>query len=78
MDGAQMDGCVSPSLAEIFLSFHEQNWINQCSPEFKPIFYRMYADETFILVKSIDKAPLFLYFLNRQHPSITFTGELKI
>jgi len=72
-----MGGCVSPTLAEIFLSFHERNWIDQCPTEFKPVFYRRYVDDTFILFKSIDNAPLFLDYLNRQHPSIKFTAELE-
>ena len=67
----------NPTLAKIFLSFLEQNWIDQYPTEFKLVFYRRYVDDTFILFKSIDKAPLFLDLLNRQHPSIKFTAELK-
>ena len=72
-----MGGCVSPTLAEIFLCFCEKKWLEQCPPEFKPVFYRRYVDDTFILFKSIQHAPLFLDFLNKQHKSIKFTSELE-
>ena len=44
-----MGGSISPSLANIFLWHHEENWINNCSPELKPLFYRRYVDDTFVL-----------------------------
>ena len=36
-----------------------------------------YVDDTFILFKSFDNDPLMLDFLNRQHPPIKSTAELK-
>ena len=77
INGAPIGGCVSPALAEIFLSFHKQIRIDQCPTEFKPVVYRRYVDDTFILFKSIDTDHLFLDFLNKQHPSIKFTAELE-
>ena len=77
IDGAPMESCVSSTLDEIFLSFHEQKWIDQCPTEFKPVFYRTYVIDKFIFFKSIENAPLFLDFLNRQHPTIKFTAELE-
>ena len=46
IDDVSIGGFVSPTLAEIFFSFHEQNWIDQCATEFKPVFYRTYVDVT--------------------------------
>lgn len=77
VDGAPMGGCVSPSLANIFLSFHERKWINQCPVEFKPTLYRRYVDDTFVLFNSNDQINSFLMYLNNQHPNISFTHELE-
>ena len=46
-------------------------------PNFKPVFYRRYVDDTFNLFRSIHHAPLFSDFLNKQHQSIKFTSELE-
>ena len=49
LDGAPMGGSISPTQANIFLCHHEENWINNCPSEFKPIFYRRYIDDTFVI-----------------------------
>ena len=35
-----MGSTLGPMLANIFLSHHEENWLNKCPIEFKPSFYR--------------------------------------
>ena len=77
-DGAPMGGCVSPTLANIFLSLHEQNWIQNCPLEFRPVYYRRYVDDTFILFKSQSHITKFLNYLNQQHSQIKFTHEIEI
>ena len=37
----------------------------------------LYVDDCFLLFKSLDHVPLFLNYLNRQHPNIYFTSELE-
>ena len=39
-DGAPMGGCVSPTLAEIFMSHNETLWLNNCPSKIKPLLYR--------------------------------------
>lgn len=38
-DSAPMGGCASPTVSDIFLSFHEKIWLNNCPSEFKPVKY---------------------------------------
>jgi len=78
VDGAPMGGCVSPSLAEIFMSHHERQWLNDCPAEFKPVLYRRYVDDTFLLFKSPQHVPLFLQYVNSKHPAINFTCESEL
>ena len=67
----------SPAFANMFLSHHEYSWINNCPNNFKPLFYRRYMDDTFVLFRDKSHAPLFLNYLNRQHSSINFTMETE-
>ena len=60
--------------ANIFMSFHEKTWLHSC-PLFKPLLYRRYVDDCFLLFKSLNHATLFLDYLNR--PNISFTSELE-
>ena len=59
------------------MSFHEKTWLQNCPFLFKPLLYRRYVDDCFPLFKSLNHVPLFLDYLNRQHPSISFTSELE-
>ena len=61
----------------IFMSFHEQKWLNSCPSSFKPLLYRRHVDDCFLLFRSLDHIPLFLDYLNRQHATITFTAEIE-
>ena len=76
-DGVSMGGCVSPTFANMFLSFHEKRWLENCPEEFKPKFYRRYVDDTFLLFRSQENVTLFLNYLNNQHDNIKFTCDLE-
>ena len=76
-DGTPMGGCISPTLANLFLGFHEINWLKNCPDSFKPSFYRRYVDDTFILFKNYDHIKKFLEYLNLQHKNIQFTCEIE-
>ena len=59
------------------MSFHEKSWFYNCPSFFKPLLYRRYVDDFFLFFGSLDHVPLFLTYLNRQHPNISFTSKLK-
>ena len=57
---------------------HELNWLQNCPNHFKPKFYRCYVDDTFIIhFSDTSHIPLFLEYLNYQHPNIKFTHDLE-
>ncbi len=72
-----MGSPLGPLFANIFMSFHEKSWLHNCPSTFKPLLYRRYVDDCFLLFKSLDHVPRFLNYLNRQHPNISLTSELK-
>ena len=74
-DGVAMGCPLGPTFANVFLCFHEQNWLNNCPNSFKPVFYRRYVDDTLVFFKKKDHAMRFLDYINGQHDKISFTME---
>ena len=40
--GEAMGSPLGPTLSNAFLSYHEKNWLNNCTQGFKPVFYWHY------------------------------------
>nr|XP_027236922.1 uncharacterized protein LOC113828192 [Penaeus vannamei] len=76
-DGVAMGSPLGPSYANAFLCHREINWLKQCPPEFRPVYYRRYIDDTFVLFKHLSHVNLFLSYLNSKHQSIKFTCETQ-
>ena len=49
-----MESPLALSLANGFLTHHEQNWLDSCLLEYRPLHYRQYVDDIFLLFKSLD------------------------
>ncbi len=75
--GTAVGNPLGPCLANAFLSHHEVSWLKNSPPEFKPLFYRRYVDDMFIIFKSPDYVPLFLKCLNSQYENNKFTSEIE-
>ena len=78
IDGVAMGSPLGPTLANAFMSIHEQKWLENCPPQFKPLFYRRYIDDTFVVFKSSEHVDKFLSFINNQHRCISFTCEREV
>ena len=76
-DGLAMDSPLGPMLANLFLCYHEKIWLQSCPSEFKPVIYRRYVDDTFLLFRSKHQIEKFRNYLNRQHKNIKFTSETE-
>ena len=76
-DGVAMGSPLGPTLANVFLCYHEKIWLENCPSEFKPVIYRRYVDDTFILFRSKHHIQKFRNYLNRQHKYIRFTSETE-
>ena len=48
-----------------------------CPPEFSPVSYHRYIDDTYTSFSDISHAQLFLNHINLAHPNIKFTMELE-
>ena len=52
VDGIAMDPALCTSLANAFLAHDEQIWLSDCPDEFKPVYYKRYMDNIFVLFGS--------------------------
>ena len=52
IEGLGMGLPLSPTFANIFMSFMESKWFDECPPDFKPMYYIIYFDDSFLLFKS--------------------------
>ena len=77
IDGIAMGSPLGPSYANAFLCHHEKSWLDLCPLDFKPIFYRRYVDDTFLIFKDPSHIQKFSNYLNTQHPNINFTYEME-
>ena len=73
-DGVAMGSPLGPALANLFMGYHENKWLNS-EESSTVLFYKRYVDDIFCLFKCETDAERFLSFLNRQHPNIKFTIE---
>ena len=70
LDGLAMGQPIAPILANIFLCYNEKKWLDNCPVEFKPVLYRRYMDDTFLLFRENNHINQFLNYLNLKHNSI--------
>ena len=66
-DGVAMSSPLGPRLASVFLCHFENIWLENCPSHFKPIVYRRFVDDTFLLFRSKDQVEEFRNYLNKQH-----------
>ena len=77
LDGIAMGSPLGPTLANAFLSHYEKIWLKDCPLEFKPVVYRRYVDDIFVLFKSHEHLPSFVNYMNSKHRNMKFTSEYE-
>ena len=63
-DGAAMGSPFGPTLANAFMRHFEKIWLENCPSHFKPIVYRRFVDDAFLLFRSKDQVEKFRNYLN--------------
>ena len=71
-----MGNPLGPIFANIFMSAYEQTWLKEALV--KPLLYRRYVDDTFLIFEPTANIKDFIIFLNSQHPNLRFTYEEEI
>ena len=62
-DGVTMGSPFGPTMANAFLLFYEFKLLEQFPKEFKPVFYRKYVYDDFVLLESAEHLPKFWIIL---------------
>ena len=73
VDGVAMGSPLGPALANLFMGYNEQKWLESDHGRLK--FYRRYVDDIFCVFENEHQVLTFLDFLNSQLPNINFTIE---
>ena len=76
-DGVAMDSLLGTKLANVFMCHFESIWLENCSAHFKPMVYRRFVDDTFLLFRTKDHVEKFKNYLNKQHKNIKLTLEIE-
>ena len=63
IDGVSIGSPLGRTLANAFLCHYKKLWLDNCPPEFKPVIYRRYVDDMFVLFKSKDHLLLFTRYM---------------
>ena len=78
IDGVATGSPLGPTLANIFLCHWEVIWLENCPQQFRPLYYRRYVDDTFLLFSSESHVKKFLRYMNSRHVNMTFTFETEV
>ena len=75
VDGVAMGSPLGATLVNFFLVYYEHKWLEECSLQFWPKYYRRYVDDIFLIFESRDHVKKFFKYMNSRHPNIQFTCE---
>ena len=64
IDGVSMGSPLGPTLANVFLCHWENIWLEKCPESFKPLYFKRYMDDTFLLFSSIDHVKFFFRYID--------------
>ena len=76
-DGVAMGSPLGPTLANLFMCHFENVWSENCPNHFKPIIYKWFVDDVFLLFRSKDHIEKFRNYVSKQHKNIKFTSEIE-
>ena len=77
IDGVSMGPPLAPILANLFMGYHEKDWIEKAQVA-KPTFYKRYVDDIFAVFESELDPETFHTYLNTKHKNIKFTCKKQI
>ena len=77
IDGLAKGFPLGPTLVNVFLCHHEKKQLNYCPNNFKPVSYKRYVDDIFVLLKKSEHVQLFVNYMNSKQKNIAFSYETE-
>ena len=59
------------------LSYAIMKWLNGCPKKFKPVFYKSYVDDIFVLFKRTEHVKPFVAYMNSKNKNDNFSFETE-
>ena len=59
-------------------NIQKQIWLNDCSDQFKPVYFKRYVDDIFVLFRFLHYIEKFHEHLNTKHANTKFANENKV
>ena len=75
VDSVAMESPLGLALANIFICSFESKWLRDCPNDLRPMFFRCYIDEIFVLFSCPYHADKSRQYLSSKHPNINFSIE---
>ena len=72
-----MGSPLGPTLGNSFLYYHETMWLKNCPKSFKPVYYKRYVDEIFLLLEKPEQVSRFVKYMNKRHKNIKFSFKTE-
>ena len=72
-----MGSSLGPTLANIFLCYCKTTGLKNCPKSFKPVYYKRYVDEIFVLFEKPEEVLRIVNYMNKRHKSIKFSFETE-
>ena len=77
IDEVAIGSPLGPTLANIFLCYHETTWLKNCRKYFKPVYYKSYVHDIFVLFGKPQQVLRFVNYMNKRYKNIIFLFETK-
>ena len=78
IDGVAMGSPLGRTLANIFLCYYKSNWLEDSPKDFKPVYYKRYVDDIFVLFNKTEHAQFLLEHRNKKHKNMKFSIKTEI
>ena len=72
-----MGSPLGPTVANVFMCHFENICLENCPSHLKPIVYRRFVDDPFLLFRSKDHVEKLRNYFNQQHKNIKFRSEIE-
>ena len=76
-DGVAMGSPLGPTLVNIFQCYHKIACRKICPKYFKPVYYKRYSDDIFVLFEKPEQVLRFVNYMNKRRKNINFRLKLK-
>ena len=73
IDGVATGSPLGPTLANIFLCYHKTTCLKSCLKSFKPVYYKRYTNDIFVLFEKPKQGLRFVTYMNKRHINIKFS-----